>query len=57
MCENTTPCEQWKMLERGRDNLWDALNEIKLITESLTEFNPTYERIYDIARNGLGEDK
>lgn len=57
MCENNTPCEQWKTLERNRDNLWDALNEIKLITESLTEFNPTYEHIYNIACNGLGEAK
>ncbi len=38
------------MLKTRVKQLKAALNEIENITIGLTEFNPTYERIYNIAR-------
>lgn len=35
------------------NHLLQALNEIKDITSGLTEFNPTYEKIHNIAVKGL----
>lgn len=39
------------------EKMQEALKQIEDITQSLTEFNPTYERIYNVARKGLGESQ
>lgn len=36
--------------------LREALEEILKITEGLTEFNPTYEKIYKIASEALEKE-
>lgn len=41
------------LLKERNERLITALSEIKAITQGLTEFNPTYERIYKIATKNL----
>lgn len=41
------------LLKERNERLITALSEIKAITQGLTEFNPTYERIYKIAIENL----
>lgn len=40
-----------------KEQLEKALKEIIEITEGLTLFNPTYEKIYNIAISALGESE
>ena len=39
------------------EKLVKALKEIADITQGLTEFNPTYEKIYKIAQKALEEQE
>lgn len=41
------------LLMDRNERLIKALTEIKAITQGLTEFNPTYDRIYKIATENL----
>lgn len=41
------------LLKERNERLIIALSEIRAITQGLTEFNPTYERIYKIATENL----
>lgn len=41
------------LLKERNERLITALSEIKAITQGLTEFNPTYERIYKIATENM----
>lgn len=36
-----------------KEKLIEALEEIREITQGLTEFNPTYEKIHNIAEKAL----
>lgn len=40
-----------------KEQLEKALKEIIAITEGLTVFNPTYEKIYNIAISAIGGNK
>ncbi|MER2111141.1 MAG: hypothetical protein ABS960_00520 [Solibacillus isronensis] len=40
-----------------QEKLVEALREIAEITQKLTEFNPTYEKIFQIAQKALEETK
>lgn len=40
-----------------KEKLVEALSEIAEITQKLTEFNPTYEKIFQITQKALEETK
>lgn len=42
-----------KIPEKRLNEMLNSLREIESITKGLTSFNPTYEKIYSLARQGL----
>lgn len=45
------------MICMDKEKLVEALKEIQAIAKGLTEFNPTYEKIYKITVKALEEEK